>query len=64
VLDESLFTPNLLAGHRQLADVYLVALAKRNNGQLATFDRAIPVGAVVGATRATLSVIGATGDDK
>ncbi len=64
VLDESLFAAHLLAGHRQLTDVYLVALAKKNNGLLATFDRTIPMGAVVGATRATLSVIGAAGEDK
>lgn len=31
-------------------------------GVLATFDRSIPVGAVVGATRSTLAIIGA-GDD-
>ena len=39
-----------LTGHRQITDAYLVALAIRNRGQLATLDRGImqiaPVGAV------------------
>ena len=53
-----------LGGHRQLTDIYLLGLSRKMGGTLATFDRTIPMGAVVGATRATLSVIGATGEDK
>jgi toxin-antitoxin system PIN domain toxin len=30
-----------LQGHRQVADVYLLAVAHRNKGALATFDRAL-----------------------
>ena len=44
-------------GHRQLTDVYLLGLATRMRGCLATFDRSIPVKAVVGATSASLQVI-------
>jgi uncharacterized protein len=39
-----------LTGHQQITDAYLVALAMRNRGKLATFDRGIlriaPAGAV------------------
>lgn len=55
--DESLFDPAMLAGHRQLTDVYLLGLAARKSGCLATFDRTIPVKGVRGATPATLQVI-------
>ena len=30
-----------LAGHRQITDAYLVALAVKHRGRLATFDRAV-----------------------
>jgi hypothetical protein len=43
--------------HRQLTDVYLVALAVRHGGCLATFDRTIPLARVRGATPAHLAVI-------
>lgn len=46
-----------LLGHRQLTDVYLLALAVRNGGQLATFDDGIPVAAVNGAKSDHLVVI-------
>jgi toxin-antitoxin system PIN domain toxin len=43
--------------HRQISDVYLLGLAKRMRGVLATFDRGVPWTAVIGATRASLHVI-------
>lgn len=46
------------ATHRNLTDVYLLGLARRNGGRLATFDRTIPLKAVVGARRGMLEVIG------
>ncbi len=57
LLDSALFNPRLVSGHRQVTDIYLLGLAKKMKGTLATFDRSIPLGAVVGATRATLAVI-------
>lgn len=48
-----------VAGHRQLTDVYLLALAVEHGGRLATFDRRIRTEAVVGATAAHLTRIGA-----
>jgi len=55
--DPSLFDPALVGGHRQLTDVYLLGLARKHDGRLATFDRTIPVKAVIGASADTLEVI-------
>jgi predicted nucleic acid-binding protein len=33
--------PQVLTGHRQITDAYLVALAIHNKGKLATLDRGI-----------------------
>ena len=43
--------------HGQLTDAYLLGLAKRHGGRLATFDRRIPIGAVAGALRGDVEVI-------
>lgn len=58
LLDASLFRLDHLAGHRQVSDVYLLGLTVRMGGRLATFDHAIPVEAVHGATPESLAVIG------
>ncbi|MDP6580871.1 MAG: VapC toxin family PIN domain ribonuclease [Vicinamibacterales bacterium] len=55
--DETRFRQTMLSGHRQLTDIYLLGLARAQSGRLATFDRTIPVKAVVGATTKTLAVI-------
>jgi toxin-antitoxin system PIN domain toxin len=55
--DETLFDSGRLANHRQVTDVYLLGLAQRHGGCLATFDRTIPVAAIVGARRDVLEVI-------
>jgi toxin-antitoxin system PIN domain toxin len=55
--DTSLFVPAMLAGHRQLTDIYLLGLAVRKRGHLATFDRTIPLKAVRGAGPDSLQVI-------
>jgi predicted nucleic acid-binding protein len=49
---------NSLRGHRQITDVCLLAVAVRNGGRLATFDRSIPYKAVVGARAESLVVLG------
>ncbi|MDO8432556.1 MAG: hypothetical protein Q7S58_09125 [Candidatus Binatus sp.] len=46
-------------GHRQLTDVYLLALSVSNRGRLATFDSAISLKAVEGAAEPNLELIGA-----
>lgn len=58
--DRAVFSEAFVAGPRQLTDVYLLGLATKMKGTLATFDRSIPLGAVVGATRNVLSVISAS----
>jgi predicted nucleic acid-binding protein len=57
--DETLFNLAHVAGARQLTDIYLLGLAAKMGGRLATFDRAIPLNAVVGATPALVEIVGA-----
>ena len=58
-LTDDIFDLSFVRGHRQLTDVYLLGLAVKRNGRLATFDRTIPTRAVTGAQQDTLLVIGA-----
>ena len=55
--DRCLFREALPVTHRQVTDIYLLGLARHKDGRLATFDRHIPAGAVVGADRGHLEVI-------
>ncbi len=55
--DAARFDSPILAGHRQLTDVYLLALACSRKGCLATFDRSIPIRAVKGASARDLAII-------
>lgn len=57
LLDDRLFHVAAARGHRQLTDLYLLALAVRRGGQLATFDRSIPLDAVAQAVPGHLLVI-------
>ncbi|HEX6641091.1 MAG TPA: TA system VapC family ribonuclease toxin [Thermoanaerobaculia bacterium] len=43
--------------HGQITDVYLLALAVQMGGRLATFDRRIPLTAVIGADQTRLAII-------
>ena len=61
--DHRVFNAALIRGHRQLTDVYLLGLAKRAGATLATFDRTIPLAAVIGASQAQLTVV-APGSDE
>lgn len=58
LIDESLFRPPMIGGHQKITDVYLLGLAVRNHGRLATFDRSIPLKAVLGAVPGNLAVPG------
>ncbi len=51
VLDETRLLHAHLHGHRQLTDVYLLALAVRHGGRFVTFDARVPVSAVHGAAK-------------
>lgn len=50
LLDGTILRPEFLEGHRQITDARLLALAVKNEGRLATFDRRLPIKAVKGAT--------------
>lgn len=56
--DESLFLPSMIRGHKNITDSYLLGLAVRNHGRLATFDQSIPLKAVHGAAPRHLVFIG------
>ena len=58
LLDETLFHRAMIGGHQKITDAYLLGLAVRNHGRLATFDRSIPVKAVRGFHPGNLVVIG------
>ena len=55
--DRAIFRLQMVRGHRQLTDVFLLAVATSSNGRLATFDRSIPLEAVTGADADRLAVI-------
>ncbi len=57
IRDETVFDPSFIQGHRRLTDVYLLGLAKKMHGRLATFDRTIPLKSVVGAKAGLIQVI-------
>jgi uncharacterized protein len=57
LLDLGHFDQTSIVGTKRLTDIYLLALAVKNAGRLATFDRAIPINAVRGAKRDHLVVI-------
>jgi hypothetical protein len=39
----ALFQPAMIGRHQKITDAYLLGLAVRNHGRLATFDCAIPL---------------------
>jgi uncharacterized protein len=59
LLDPAVVDASRLHGSRQVTDAYLLALAVAHQGCLATFDRGVPVSAVIGAGPEHLEVIAA-----
>ncbi len=55
--DTTVFRTQHIQGHRQLTDIYLLALALRHGGRRATLDRSIPLKTVRGADSESLMVI-------
>ena len=58
LLDEELFRTQVLMGHHQVTDIYLLGLAVRKNGRLITFDRSIPLKAIMGADAGHIELLG------
>lgn len=57
LLNGALVDANRLSGHRQITDVYLLALAVAHRARLVTLDTRISVDAVHGANESHLVVI-------
>ena len=57
LLDDTLVRFRDLSGHRQLTDIYLLALAVVHDARLVTLDTRIPLNAVRGANESHLAVI-------
>lgn len=55
--DNERIDPDRILGPNQITDAYLLALAVKRGGRLATFDRSITLGAVRGAEPRHLAVI-------
>ena len=55
--DSTRFDPSSILGPGQITDAYLLALAVKNGGRLATLDRSVPLRAVRGAGPRHLAVI-------
>ena len=56
LLDDSIVSPKNILGPKQLTNIYLLALAVKNNGRLITFDEKITISAVCGATPENLCI--------
>ena len=56
-LSDDTFNWSLIMGHRQMTDAYLLGLAAKRGGTLATFDRTIPLAAVTGATAESIQLL-------
>jgi hypothetical protein len=55
--DDTRFNHNRILGPRQLTDLYLLGLAVKNGGRLATFDGSVNLAAVSGAGKRNLAVL-------
>jgi uncharacterized protein len=55
--DPNVFVTDRVLTSRQLTDLYLLAVAAKQQARLATFDQGIPVSAVQGATAKTLAIV-------
>ena len=57
ITDSDRFRSERILGPKQVTDLYLLSLAVQRDGRLATFDRTIPLSAVVGAKSKHLAVL-------
>jgi len=54
ILNPELFRSAAFLGHNNITDIYLLGLATKHHGRLATFDGSIPIKGVIGAGPANL----------
>lgn len=57
LLDGTILAADRIHGSRSITDIYLLALAARHHGRLATFDNAIPLSAALIVKPANLCVV-------
>ena len=57
LLDTQVFNWSYILAHREVTDVYLLALAVHNRGRLVTFDRGIGIEAVKNANNNNLLIL-------
>ena len=57
LLDATVVDRSRLVSPRQVTDAYLLALAVARSGRFVTFDRSVPLAAVMGATPAHLHLL-------
>lgn len=57
ILGENVFDWSRVLGHRQVTDVYLLALAVHHGGRFVTFDQRIVLDAVKGARAENLEIL-------
>jgi uncharacterized protein len=57
IRDATAVVADRIHGGRQVTDLYMLALAVRHRGRLATFDQSIPMSAVPAATSRNLVVV-------
>lgn len=57
LLDDAVIDSTRILGHRQLTDIYLLALAVAHQARLVTLDKAVPLAPVRGASTESLLVI-------
>ena len=57
MLEDSAIDWTRVLGHRQVTDVYLLALAVKHGGRFVTFDRRIVLEAVKGASTKNLAIL-------
>ena len=57
IADPAIFDHSRILSPNQITDIYLLAVAVKHGGRLATFDRAIPIAAVHGAEPRHVAVL-------
>ena len=55
--DDAIFTTDRIHSSRQLTDLYLLALAVKHGGRLATFDQGIPISAARNAKAENITLV-------